>query len=95
MINTIYTPFLPINMTKKQIKLKNQFLRVSHFLTLRRRGAPGGVPKILLTPKIFLTSAEWPNWNLETVLGSIGHSSGAAIDREILGEIIASPPPPY
>ena len=60
-------------MTKKQIKLENQFSRISHFWTLRLRGAPGGAPKFCLAPKTILTCTEWPNLNLETILGSIGN----------------------
>jgi hypothetical protein len=48
---TIYNLVLPINMNKKQIKLKNQFSRISHFWTLHLWGAP----QMLMDLNIILT----------------------------------------
>ena len=82
MLNTILALFLTIHMTKNQIKLENQFSRISHFWTRKFRGAAGGAPTNFSTPKIILTCTEWPNLNLETILGSIGNRMGPQLTAE-------------
>ena len=82
MLNTILALFLTIHMTKKQIKLENQSSSISHFWTRKFSGAARGAPQILSTPKIILTCTEWPNLNLETILGSIGNQMGPQLTAE-------------
>ena len=82
MPNAILALFLIKHMTKKQIKLENQFSLISNFWTRKFRGAARGAPKILSTPKIILTCTEWPNLNLETILGSIGNRMGPQLTAE-------------
>ena len=64
-LNTTLALFLTIHMTKKKLKLENQFS-----------------PKFLSTPKIILMCTEWPNLNLETILGSIRNSMGPQLTAE-------------